>query len=483
MPATEDPDSPPRPPRKRLSVNSKRRSGMRYSLYEGAFATVHIVLTGGKFLVGYAYLLGANAFHIGLLSAIPFSFQALQLVSAYWTNRTGHRKVICFWNTLIARNVWVFFIFLPFLHFLTPIQKISFFLLLFSLASMAAVLSANAWTTWMSDLVPEGIRGRYLGFRNAILLVVIIVVDKVASEFLEYLHGLGHAREGFAILITVAIIGASLALWFLRKQYEPPMLQQKGPPLRDLISDVFAHKNFCKIALYFGFWNFGIGISSAFFTAHMLTYLQMTYPQIWVYTLISGIVGFAAYYVWGKWLDLAGTKTVMLSNAMLICTLPVIWLFPTPGHFHVLFLDALITGFCWTGFNIAAFNLPLILTPEKGRAYYLAIFLAISGMAFGLASFLGGAIAHLLQNLRVQVFGLTFINFHILFLISMGFRFASLVFLIRIEEQTSKGLIYLSQIMGNGVQKAGFTVKQFVFAPFDRFAKKEDSNNGNHNRS
>lgn len=74
------------------------RRGMRISIIEGAFATVHIGLTGGAFLTGYALMLGAGDVSLGVLAAIPFATQVFQLASAYLTARTGKLKIFAVWG-------------------------------------------------------------------------------------------------------------------------------------------------------------------------------------------------------------------------------------------------------------------------------------------------------------------------------------------------------------------------------------------------
>jgi len=52
-------------------------------VWEGAYANVFIVLTGGAFLTVMAILLGVNDFELGLLAAAPFLMQSVQLLLSY----------------------------------------------------------------------------------------------------------------------------------------------------------------------------------------------------------------------------------------------------------------------------------------------------------------------------------------------------------------------------------------------------------------
>ncbi|MDG2198224.1 MAG: hypothetical protein P8O70_15360 [SAR324 cluster bacterium] len=62
------------------------RLGLKFSLWEGASASVHMTLTSGAFLTGYALLLGANDFELSLLLALLMLMQSMQLPRAYFSN-------------------------------------------------------------------------------------------------------------------------------------------------------------------------------------------------------------------------------------------------------------------------------------------------------------------------------------------------------------------------------------------------------------
>ena len=52
--------------------------GLRLSIVEGSLSNIHITVTGGALLTGFALLLGASDFELGLLAALPFVGQLFQ---------------------------------------------------------------------------------------------------------------------------------------------------------------------------------------------------------------------------------------------------------------------------------------------------------------------------------------------------------------------------------------------------------------------
>src|SRR5512143_862464 len=77
-----------------LSPSAVRRA-LRLSIVEGSLSNIHITATGGAFLTGFALLLGAGDFELGLLAALPFVGQLFQFVGAYLEERLGERRRLC----------------------------------------------------------------------------------------------------------------------------------------------------------------------------------------------------------------------------------------------------------------------------------------------------------------------------------------------------------------------------------------------------
>jgi len=446
-------------------LEPKRKANLKIGIWEGVFAQTHIVLVCGKFLTGFALRLGANAFHFGLLNALPFLMQPANIISSYLSNKIGHRKPIVLAGVFLARFIW--FAVIP-LVFLKPVfgeRVILIFLFFYAIMAFGGAITGSAWTMWMDNLVPLKLRGRYFGLRSAILSVLTIIVDYIASQTRDSFARAGHEDIFYAVLFSIAVLAAGIDLYFLNKQWEPPWKPAPSPHFIRLMKEFFQNKNFFTLTRAFLLWNLGLGISSAFFSVHMLTYLQMSFVKIWIYTLIVLTTGLLFNFIWGHLMDKAGTRAVLLSNAFIISIIPLFWLIPTQRDLTFIYIDAFFTGLCWTGFNLASFNIPLVLAPQKNRPFFVSTFLSISGLAFGFGSILGGVIAYQLRFFNVIIWGHIFINYHILFLLSAILRSIGALQFSYIRDVESKGVIYLFQMMGSGLQKSFFIVRDFIFAP------------------
>src|SRR5689334_12226997 len=89
--------------------------GLRLSIVEGALSNIHISVTTSAFLTGFALLLGAGDFELGLIAALPFVGQLLQFVGAYLEERLGERRRLVAVTAGLSRSLWAVVAALPFL--------------------------------------------------------------------------------------------------------------------------------------------------------------------------------------------------------------------------------------------------------------------------------------------------------------------------------------------------------------------------------
>jgi len=83
------------------------QKGFRAIIWDGMCTQAMGVLTGGVFLVAFALALGASNFHIGLLAAIPFLAQLLQIPAIYLVEKVRARRGICVAFSGASRLFWL----------------------------------------------------------------------------------------------------------------------------------------------------------------------------------------------------------------------------------------------------------------------------------------------------------------------------------------------------------------------------------------
>jgi MFS family permease len=427
-------------------LEPKIRSSLKWITLEGTFAMVFFVLTGGAFLTGLALYFGANDFEIGLLGAIPFLAQVAQLASAYMVDLTGKRKVITIRSLIMARQTWWLLLPLPLIG---GDWRLGVLLAIVIVSNIAAMMGTAAWTSWVADLVPDRIRGRYFGFRSAIIAISTITATMVGGTILDYFKRLHHEGQGFAVIIGIGCAFGLVAIMQMNKLPDV-LLSRSAAKIRwTYMLEPLRNKTFRHLIRVFLVWNFALGICAAFFSAHMLTNLKMSFTQISIYASASSIAAVLLNRPWGVMIDRFGSKPVLVFCALGISFVPLLWWFPRPGHLWVLAFEAVYSGALWTGFNLAAFNIPIANSPRNSRTAYLAVFSVISGLGFFIASVMGGALAQNWEGIHWQVGQQIVVNYHLLFGISSVLRILAALMVLSFHEPEEKDLPTLIQYMGD----------------------------------
>src|SRR5262245_25931777 len=93
----------PTPPADAAEPPARRSRALRLVLIDGLASEAMGTLTTGILLVGFALELGASNLAIGVLAAVPFFVQLIQLPAVALVERLRDRRAICAWACGIGR--------------------------------------------------------------------------------------------------------------------------------------------------------------------------------------------------------------------------------------------------------------------------------------------------------------------------------------------------------------------------------------------
>ena len=135
------------------------------------FGSVWQTATSGAPLTLFATSLHASPFQFGLLTALPFIASLVSMPASLWTERTGLRKPIFLWGTYPNRLLWFPIALVP-MYIVFRMGAggyalaMGLFLVLMFLMHSSGAVGSPAWTSWMADVVPERLRGKYFSRRR-----------------------------------------------------------------------------------------------------------------------------------------------------------------------------------------------------------------------------------------------------------------------------------------------------------------------------
>ena len=387
--------------------------------------------TGGAVLTAWALYLGASPFMIGLLAALPFAAQILQ-VPAAWLTLTFGPKAVAMAAIGASRLLWLPMVALPFVG-LSMGMALHVFVAVVALAAVFGVVGNNAWTAWIGDLVPAAIRGRFFSRRTVYISIASTIATLGAAEALDRLGPRGWQGPALGGLAAIACVAGVLSLYLLHRQHDPARARAAERPDWRVLIAVARAPQARPFLRYLLAWNSAVALSASFFSLHMLVNLQTGFALAALYGVGVATVRIVSAPFWGRAVDRLGARPVLVLCSFGIAAVPAIWLFVTPAFLWPLALEAALAGALWGGHGIAAMDLTVKLSPGPARPFYLAMFAAASGLGFAVAAALAGLVASHLPE-RFDLLGETWTNLHVLFLLSALARVAAAVPALRIQE-------------------------------------------------
>ncbi len=360
------------------------RKSLRFSFLDGVFASGMAGFTQ-EYFTPFLLILNATARQVGMLSALPNLFASLmQLKTADLADWIRSRKKIITLFVLLQALVLLPMALLAFSGEYRP----GIFIAMVILFTSFGAITAPAWGSLMSDLVPHRKRGAYFGWRNRTLGFILVAMTFAAGCFLNLMKHI-NIFYGFAFLFLVAFIFRIISWRYLKKMYEPPLEVKKEHyfGIVDFLLNV-RRSNFAKFVLFIAAMNFSVNIASPFFSMLILRDLKFSY---FLYTVITVTATMTIYVVigrWGRHADNVGNLRIIRFVSPFIGFIPLLWIINRNPVF--LILAQIFSGFIWAGFNLCSSNFIYdAVTPQK-RTRCIAYFNFINGLALCGGALLGG---------------------------------------------------------------------------------------------
>lgn len=397
------------------------RRALRISVLEGAVANVNITITGAiggsVFLTGFAMLLGANSFQLGILGALPFIGQLFQFVGAYLEERAGNRRRLVLYNALAARLIWVLLLALPFLSFLGGAQLLVFFV---GLAITYALngIAGNAWLSWMSDLVPPRRRGSYFGMRNTVGAIAAMASTFMAGLALDHFRNQGNDALGYAVIFGVAVLAALGAAALISRQAEPPLQPRPRASLAEMFGAPLRDQPFRSFAAASIGWALVTGIAAPFFTAYGLTTLQLSFATLSLMAVVTSAVSLVFGPLIGRLQDKFGSRVTIVACTLGTVLLPWSWVLATPTNVLPIWIGSIFSGVFWPGLTQGLSNVMMERAPSDSRGAAIAAYGALTGFGTLVAGLLGGALAMALVSTTLALGPLSIAGLAFLFVLS-----------------------------------------------------------------
>lgn len=398
--------------------------GLSINIIAGCLGTAWWAMTQGMPLTMLFEALGAPGVKIGLVTTIMQIALVAQIPGAFLADKLPTRKLLWVPAVLGHRILW----FVPplLLMFLAESNDkvVAGLIWLVGLSAVLAQSATAVWFSWMADLVPRGMLGRFWGYRQTWTMVFFLAAMGLAGWLLDAFPApRGGAAGDWTGFIIVFAIGAILGCVdiIIHAWVPEPRVPEKTRTVDWLARMLEPLKNhdFRLLTISMGVLTFALGLS-ALGGVYLKKDFGVTYSQLSAMAITSSLGTLIFGFIWGYVLDRIGGRAfgaIMMVTGPLIMScwffvngrstdfvglfdnmpvlgqfvraaeefLPVVWRnwlheFELPQASWVITIASIGTGAAFGGLGLCQVNLSSALSVPENRTMAMAVHWSVVGL-------------------------------------------------------------------------------------------------------
>lgn len=372
-------------------LSPRRLAGMRW-LFVDTLLSQASASFSEDFVAVFALALGATADRIGALLGVANLFGMIAyLPGAVVSGRSRTRKPFVMATGGGLARVAILGLALVPVVARQPAAALALVLVLRSVTVFMNSAATPAATALMADLVPAAARGRFFAGRNAAAGVVAIVVSPIAGFVAASLNArAGDGGRGYQAAFVVSCVLGLLATLSYARIPEPPSRRdpRQAGGLRRVPGLLARDPGFSWFAASGLLWSLALNVATPFYNLFLVQELRGTAADIGVNTGITSAATLVGLLVFGALADRRGNRRLFVVLGLLVPLSPMLWMFVhRPQHLYPVYI---VSGFLWSGYNLAAFNLLLESAPAGDRESAVALYSTVVAAGAVAGPFLGG---------------------------------------------------------------------------------------------
>ncbi len=400
-------------PKPAISEEEKNK-GLRLLAWEGSLSLGFNSITTSGFLAAFALALGANNLQIGILAAIPFLMQIVQIPTILLVEKIRLRKIISIVSSVPGQLLWVAIALIPFFVKSPSAAAISLLLWLMAARYLLNAATNAAWNSWIRDLIPQTMLGNILSRRLIFATTAAVLFGLGAALFVDYWPKQAAAGSVIMSYTYVLLFGAvflglvsPVIMSFMPEPLMPPVSGQQASLWKTLSAPI-RDGNFRRLIQFLFSWAFASNLAIPFFAVYMLKRLE--FPLTWVIalTILSQFFNIFFLKVWGRFVDRFGNKVVLSLCASLYLLVILSWIFTTMPERYFLTIPLLVVlhifaGIANAGVTLAMGTIGLKLSPKGEATSYLVGASLATNMGAGLGPLVGGYLADFFATRQINL--------------------------------------------------------------------------------
>ncbi len=369
------------------SLPAQTRAALRWLLLDGVFASISDGIINTYQSV-YLLALGASRGELGAMSALS----NLAIPLAMWPGarlaaRSAQYKRVVILPALLSRLLILGLILFPLFGPSPWLVYIGIGLVV--VRAFLVQLFHPAWTALLGKLTPLHARGRYFSMRNIFMGAAGFLTLLCVGPLIDWLG----EPTGYQWALGLALLSGLLATYMFNRIPEtarpvPPRVPGQS---RAFWRGLKAHPRFLAFSLISGVWNFSLQVAGPFFMVFLVEQVQAPAASIGLTGAAASLAALPGQRVFGMLNDRKGARWVQRLTGFMIPLVPAVWvMIRQPWQAYPI---QIFSGFMWAGYNLAAFNLLLEMTPDEERSSFVALYQAVSGVCMAAGAAFGGWLA------------------------------------------------------------------------------------------
>jgi hypothetical protein len=362
------------------------------------FNTMSFLIVLGMPVILYFKHLDATATLLGVVAALNPLLNILQIPAAKYMERIGYRTfVLRGWATRSFFIVGMAVVALwP--ESMDRTWRIGLMLLMLVAFNAARGISACGFLPWMTHLVPEPVRGRFLARDQIAIALAMFGTLIMAAVYLTGATG----RYAYPIMFFGSYAAALVSLAFLRRIPDVPVPhadKAAGPvPWKDML----LHSPFLRLMVYNVVVYAALAAATVFWAPLLRDYYGATDGKILgIHALASGVMVVCLLYFGGH-IDRVGSRPLLGLSGLTYVVHFGCWAALAarclPFNLKTILLIQVTAGLATSLFNLANTRLVMSTVPQMGRSHFFAMFSVITNVTLGSLPVVWGAGLDLVGN-------------------------------------------------------------------------------------
>jgi len=400
-------------------------------------ATSFQIILGAPIIV-YAKSLGASSTVLGILAAFTPLMTIFQIPAARHLSRYSYQQfVLMGWG---LRSIFVFIIALvPLAGFLDGFGKLVVIVSCLFLFNILRGISSAAWMPWITALIPEPFRGKFLS-RDQFAMYLGSLVSLVLSALA--MGGRAEPWE-YSVVFFISAISAVLSLWFIKRIPDVP----RGETTRRTAhpvpwNSILAFPPFRALLIFHILYVLVVGSLGVFTVEYLRDETHFDVSRV-LYLSAAAFVGAMLVLPFARvGVDRLGSKPLLRVAISLFGVVIAIWCAIAtgivPARLGLIAALNLLTGAAGAIFNLASLRITMATMPEMGRNHFFALFTVITSLGLGVSPIAWGMILDTLGTFDVVTGALHWKRHSIYFLALLFINLFAFLSIPRLHEPRSK---------------------------------------------